>query len=52
MFFLGRLDLSLVGWVLLFLSKSLDSIRASGVEDFDRGLKEREGLFILGYLQK
>jgi hypothetical protein len=41
--FVGRLDLSLVGWVLLFLSKSLDSIRTSGAEEFDRGGKEREG---------
>jgi len=37
------MDLSLVGWVLLFLSKSLDSIRLTGTEDLERGNKDREG---------
>jgi baculoviral IAP repeat-containing protein 6 len=38
----GQLDLSLIGWVLLFLSKSLDSVRLSACDDFERTARERE----------
>ena len=39
-----QLDLSLIGWVLLLLSRSLDSVRMSNSDDIERGSsKEREG---------
>ena len=42
--FTDQLDLSLIGWVLLLLSRSLDSVRLSNSDDIERcGSKEREG---------
>jgi len=42
--FTDQLDLSLIGWVLLLLSRSLDSVRMSSSDDIERcGTKEREG---------
>lgn len=39
-----QLDLSLIGWVLLLLSRSLDSVRLSHSDEIDRCTsKEREG---------
>jgi len=39
-----QLDLSLIGWVLLLLSRSLDSIRLPNSDDVERcNSKEREG---------
>jgi len=42
--FTDQLDLSLIGWVLLLLSRSLDSVRLSNSDDIERcSGKEREG---------
>jgi len=42
--FTDQLDLSLIGWVLLLLSRSLDSVRMSSSDDIERcSSKEREG---------
>jgi len=39
-----QLDLSLIGWVLLLLSRSLDSVRLPNSDDIERcNTKEREG---------
>lgn len=39
-----QLDLSLIGWVLLLLSRSLDSVRLSNSDEVERCTsKEREG---------
>jgi len=40
--FTDQLDLSLIGWVLLLLSRSLDSIRLPNSDDVSSS-KEREG---------
>ena len=38
------LDLSLISWLLLFLSKSLDSINSNNTEDNDKpSAKDKEG---------
>jgi len=42
--FTDQLDLSLIGWVLLLLSRSLDSVRLPSTDDIERcNSKEREG---------
>jgi len=42
--FTDQLDLSLIGWVLLLLSRSLDSVRLSNSDDIEHcSSKEREG---------